>query len=316
MELFPQKILLGLQEGHCNLRCPKCYTYGTNSVSANHRSQGTMKYEDLISLLDEVKVWKPRIAPQTWDEPLMNPKLLLYLEEIKKRDLVITMDTNGLLMTDEIMKELVSLKVDSVFFSVDAATDETFKKVRGVNRLPFLKERIFKLINLRGTSLFPRIGVSFVSEEDNASETAAFVSYWSNHVDVIRVNQKFLQDRKLTLSPSGKRSACWSLYDSLMVHHNGEAAMCCVDTHYENKIGNVFSSGVKSVWNGVFFKQVRSLHETGQADQVSICSKCELWSHDEPQNRIEDNLIISETNSHTYYNRIDRMQNLAKNRFL
>lgn len=316
MNLTPEKILLGIQEGHCNLRCPKCYTYGTNKVSENSRSQGTMNFDHFVTLLEEVKHWKPRIAPQTWDEPFMNPRILEYLEEIKRRDLVITMDTNGLLISADIMKELVFLKVDSVFFSVDAFTDPTFKLVRGVDRLTFLKDKIFKMLELRGSAPFPRIGVSFVTEEENVHEISDFVKYWTKYVDVIRVNQKFLQDRSLAQVPTVARSACWSLFDSLMIHHNGEAALCCVDTHYENTIGNVFKEGVHKIWNGSFFKKARILHENGKADQISICSKCDLWSHSKPEKKILENILISETNSHTYYNRLDKMQNITGNRFI
>lgn len=316
MNLTPKKILLGLQEGHCNLRCPKCYTYGTNSVSSNERHKGTMDFEKFKVLLDEVKSWKPRIAPQTWDEPFMNPEILKYLEQIKLRDLIITMDTNGLLIKEDQMKEMIRLKVDSVFFSVDAFHDETFKVVRGVNRLPFLKEKIFRFLELRGANLFPRIGVSFVTESDNAQEVRDFVNFWSDKVDVIRVNQKFLQDRMLSEKPLGKRTPCWSLFDSLMIHFNGEAALCCTDTHYENKIGNVFTEGVSAVWNGQFFNRARNLHETGRANEISICAKCELWSHDNPVQRTEKNILISETQSHTYYNRIDRLENIVENRFV
>ncbi len=43
-----------------------------------------------------------------------------------------------------------------------------------------------------------------------------------------------------------------------MIHPNGDAALCCVDTHYENTIGNVFDKGIKAVWNGPFFEQASS----------------------------------------------------------
>ena len=81
----PKKILLGLQEGTCNLKCAKCYTHGENQVSTNTRYSGIMTADNLKKILDEVEGFQPRIAPQTWDEPLINPQILSYLSEIKKR---------------------------------------------------------------------------------------------------------------------------------------------------------------------------------------------------------------------------------------
>ena len=312
----PKKILLGLQEGTCNLKCAKCYTHGENKVSTNTRHSGIMSSDDLKKILDEVEVYQPRIAPQTWDEPLINPHILEYLKEIKKRKLAITMDTNGLLLNEHKMHALVEMKVDSVFISLDAFLPETYKKVRGVDKLQSLTEKVLQFIKIRGPEMYPRIGVSFVIEPENSSEKDLFIDYWKNVADVVRVNQQFLSNRKLAESPQSKRTACWSLDDSLMIHFNGDAALCCVDTHYENTIGNVLKEGVLNVWNGTFFSNARNSHAKGNFKNIKICQDCELWSHDKPVNQRVENILISKTNSHTYYNQVGKMENILNNRFI
>lgn len=312
----PKKILLGLQEGTCNLKCAKCYTHGENLVSTNVRHSGIMSADSLKKILDEVEIFQPRIAPQTWDEPLINPHILNYLKEIKTRNLAITMDTNGLLLNESKMNSMVEIKVDSIFISLDALTPEAYKKVRGVDKLNFLIEKVHQFIKIRGTEKFPRIGVSFVIEPDNYHEKDLFIDYWKNTVDVVRINQQFLSDRKLAISPQKKRTACWSLDDSLMIHFNGEAALCCVDTHYENLIGNVITDGVLNVWNGTFFSNTRDLHAQGNFENIKICNSCELWSNDQPINQITEDILISKTNSHTYYNRVNKLDNILNNRFV
>jgi pyruvate-formate lyase-activating enzyme len=307
--LYPKKILIGIQEGSCNLSCPKCYT--------NIRPKGIMDFEKFKIILDEAAKFNPRIGPQTWDEPFVNPRLINYLEEIKKRDLSITMDTNGLLMNDDHMKNLIEMKADSVFISIDALTPETYKKVRGVNKLEELKNTVHRFLHLRGEKLFPRIGVSFVIEDDNLHEVDSFVNYWTQFVDVIRVNEMFQEKRELKNKPASKRTPCWSLDDTLMIHNNGDAALCCVDTHYENKIGNVFEAGVLGIWNGAYFNNTRQAHNNGNFKSVPICSKCDLWSHDEPINSKTDSLLISQTTTHKYFNRLDRLENvISDNRFI
>lgn len=314
--LTPKKILLGLQEGTCNLKCAKCYTHGNNLVSSNARPSGIMTLEHLNKILDEVEAFQPRIAPQTWDEPLINPYFFDYLKEIKKRHLAITMDTNGLLLNDVKMQTMVDIKVDSVFISLDAFTPETYKKVRGVDKLNSLIEKVHQFIKIRGDEKFPRIGVSFVIEPENKDEKDPFVDYWKNIVDVVRVNQQFLNNRKLTIGPQAQRAACWSLDDSLMIHFNGDAALCCVDTHYENRIGNVITDGVLNVWNGSFFSNARAFHNQGDFNKIKICAGCDLWSNDQPQNEIIDDIYISKTNSHIYYNRVSKLDNILNNRYV
>lgn len=313
---FPSKILLGIQEGLCNLSCPKCYTHGKNVISSQIRSKGLMPISNFVKILDEAMHFKPRIAPQTWDEPFINPNFINYLFEIKKRGLITTIDTNGLLISPKDLHKLIELKVDSIFFSVDAMNEQTYTYVRGKNKLNFLKELIHSFLNLRGDALFPRIGVSFVVENENEAELSSFIEYWQNYVDVIRVNKKFESGRKIKNFSSPVRNACWSLYDSLMVHHNGEAALCCVDNHYDNKIGNVFEQGILKIWQGSFFNSARSYHEKNQFDKIKICETCDLWSNEDAKKTETAKLLISETATHTYFNRKDRLNNIVKNRYL
>lgn len=313
--IFPKKILIGLQEGSCNLKCPKCYTHGTNAPTDNDRSIGVMDIGLFEKIIVECSPFSPRIAPQTWDEPLLTPNFFDYLEIIKKNNLIVTMDTNGFLLTKEKMKRLVELKVDSVSISIDAHSKEVLKATRGVDTFEILKNKVHELLEIRGASLFPRIGVSFVEEAANSHEKDDFINYWIQFVDVVRVNHIFGKGREISIPPSSKRTACWSLYDSLMIHHNGEAALCCMDTHYQVDIGNFRDHSVKDIWNGEFFSKVRSEHESGVFK--SICSTCMLWSNDEPRELREGNILTKETNSHSYYNRIDRLDNITtSNRYI
>jgi radical SAM protein with 4Fe4S-binding SPASM domain len=314
---YPKKILIGIQEGICNLKCPKCYTHGENKISENARARGIMDIEKLKKLLDEVAPYQPRIAPQTWDEPLLTPNILEYLREIKKRNLVITMDTNGLLLSDEMINSLVELEVDSVFISLDAFYSNTYLKVRGVDRLDFLIDRVLSFLKIRGDKKFPRIGVSFVKEKFNQNEETQFINFWKDKVDVIRVNQKFLEKRKLDIVSTEERTKCWSLDDSLMIHFNGEVALCCVDNHYENKIGNVFDNSVNEVWNGEYFNKMRALHEEKNWNMVGICKDCDLWAHEKPINSEDEHYVTSKTTTHTYINSKNKLSNLSNNnRFL
>jgi radical SAM protein with 4Fe4S-binding SPASM domain len=314
---FPKKILLGLQEGRCNLKCPKCYTHGSNAPSNQTRSSGIMDFGLFQRILEESRPHRPRIAPQTWDEPLLNPRFLDYAREIKRHDLVITMDTNGFLLTDDLMRAFIDIELDSVFVSLDAFSRETLLKTRGVSNLEFLSRRVLRFLELRGAKTFPRIGVSFVIEDTNSHELEAFVDHWTQSVDVVRTNALFTKDRSLPVKPHPTRRPCWSLWDSLMIHHDGSAALCCADTHYQVEIGNVRDSSVEDVWNGHVFRQARRSHLDGAFSKVSICGSCDLWSNDEPVTERRGDLLVSSTTTHTYFNRLDRLGSVPEtNRYI
>lgn len=313
----PKKILIGIQEGLCNLQCPKCHTHGSTIVSTNERPGGVMALDDFRKIIEEIKTFNPRVAPQTWDEPLLTPDFLSYLEVLKMNELVVTMDTNGLLLTESLMKRLIDLSIDSIFISIDAFYSGTYEKVRGVNKLDFLTSKVLKFLEMRGENEFPRIGVSFVVENDNRNEVEAFIDFWKTRADVVRINEKFLEGRKILQFKTQNREPCWSLNDSLMIHFNGEAALCCVDNQYENNLGNVLEKGVLNVWNNEEFNSMREIHQKGKWEESGICKDCDLWSNEKPLLSESDEHLISATQTHHYINLKKRMSSIPKgNRYI
>ncbi|MAF77281.1 MAG: hypothetical protein CME60_03910 [Halobacteriovoraceae bacterium] len=315
---FPNKILLGLQEGDCNLSCPKCYTHGENAPTDKNRPVETMPFESFLKLCKEMAPFRPRVTPQTWDEPLLTPNLFRYLKAMKDHYLVVTMDTNGVLLNRNNRKALLDLKIDSIFVSIDATTRETYEKVRGKDTFKLVCENVEKLITERGESELPRIGVSFVIEEENSHEEEDFVAYWKNKVDVIRVNKVFSPLRRVEgVKHEESRDTCWSLNDSMMIHPTGKVSLCCVDTHEEVEIGNAFESGISQLWRHGKFEEVRQLHENKEFSKVSICENCNLWSNDLPVKESDDEYVTVRTDTHYYINRRDRINSAPKtNRYL
>lgn len=315
--LPPKKILLGLQEGDCNLSCPKCYTHGENSPTSNERKSGVMDYEKFISLCEELSVFSPRVTPQTWDEPLLTPNLFKYLKILKDFKLTVTMDTNGILLSKKVAKQLVDLQIDSVFISLDAVTTETYLKVRGKDTLALIEKNVLGLIEARGSSLLPRIGVSFVVEDNNEHEELLFCEKWKGVADVVRVNKEFSSERQVKTDSLVERTPCWSLYDSMMVNFDGSVSLCCVDTHSEVEIGNVFEEKILDIWQRGSFSKIRKIHEEARYSEVSICSTCNLWSNEKPQVLEDERFITSKTQTHYYINAKDKIKSLpATNRYI
>ena len=314
---FPNKILLGLQEGDCNLSCPKCYTHGDNAPSTLERSKEVMPLEEFTKLCQEMQPFRPRVTPQTWDEPLLTPNLFRYLKIMKDHDLVITMDTNGVLLNHNNRKALIDLEVDSIFISIDATTAATYKQVRGKDTYDLVCKNVHSLIEERGDRKLPRIGVSFVIEDENQAQEDEFVQYWKSIVDVIRVNKVFSSGRKVVGVDEKERTSCWSLYDSMMIHPSGKVSLCCVDTHGEVEIGNAFKTGIEQLWTKGAFSEIRQHHENKEFSKISICENCNLWSNDLPVKEVDNEYIKVKTSTHYYVNSVARLSSApSSNRYL
>ncbi len=109
-------------------------------------------------------------------EPLLGKKLLILLDNTDPDKTWVQFDSNGLLLTEEMSRILISKKLNMIDFSLDAATRETYRKIRrsdfdlvigNIRRLSMMKQAL-------GVSR-PKIKVNMTLMRENAAEIVAFV---------------------------------------------------------------------------------------------------------------------------------------------
>ena len=109
-------------------------------------------------------------------EPLLGKKLLALLDKTDPDKTWVQFDSNGLLLTEEMSRILISKKLNMIDFSLDAATRETYRKIRrsdfdlvigNIRRLSMMKQAL-------GVSR-PKIKVNMTLMRENAAEIVAFV---------------------------------------------------------------------------------------------------------------------------------------------
>lgn len=304
----PERLLLDLH-GACNLRCPMCLLHGSDDREAVQAKIGTMTVEAARRIMDEVMHAQPLIQPSMWGEPLLAKALRAHVTDMKARGITVAMNTNGLTLTPALARFFVEVKLDSIFFSLDATTPETLKKVRGIDKLDKIIRNLEMLLRVRGDAAYPRVGASFTVQDENRHELEAFVDHWTQIVDVVRVGSVYEDGRLTGIEPPRQRVPCHALYQTMPIHSNGNASICCFDSFGTQVMGNVFADGVKAVWHGEAFNRVRRHHEAGQWDQVPFCKNCNAWSGYQYQEEVRDGLLIRRSAQFIYYNRLDRLTN-------
>jgi len=72
-----------------------------------------------------------------------------------------------------------------------------------------------------------------------------------------------------------KRPACSGLWDTPMVHVNGDVTTCCLDEHLENKIGNLSEASLETIWNSQVMNRWRIAQIEGRfEDSGPLCLRC------------------------------------------
>ncbi|MFA5276527.1 MAG: glycosyltransferase [Candidatus Omnitrophota bacterium] len=108
-------------------------------------------------------------------EPLLYEKLPDLLEDIGPVPFT-TFNSNGLLLTKEKSEALISKGLKRINFSIDAAREDTYRKIRG-NDLISLKENIKYLSSLKKQrqSAYPKVAVNMTLMKENLKELPEFV---------------------------------------------------------------------------------------------------------------------------------------------
>ena len=306
---LPQRILLDLRTD-CNLKCPMCIVHGgTDDPRLKSFLRRSMPVAAARGILDEVMAARPLIQPNLWSEPLLAHDFRDHITAMKARGLPVAINTNGLLLKDELAQFFVDIELDSISVSIDATTSKTLKTVRGIDNLDKIHEAVARMLRVRAEAPLPRVGVSFTEQEENRQERDEFVAYWTPRVDFVRVGEVFENGGFPNMEVTGPRHPCPSLYSTLAIQTDGAASICCLDGFGETDMGNVFEQGVAGVWHGEAFTRMRHYHETGQWDKAPMCKDCERWASDSYEEEIRDGRLIRRSAEFTYYNRIDRLEN-------
>lgn len=306
---LPSRVLMDLRTD-CNLKCPMCIVHGgTDDPRLQSYLRRDFPLDEAKKVFDEVMFAQPMVQPSLWTEPTLSRDFKAYISAMKERGIPVTMNTNGLTLREELAEFLVEIEFDSISISIDAVTPETLKKVRGIDKLEKIHRGVETMLRVRGEKKKPRVGVSFTSQPTNEHEREAFIEAWAHRVDFVRIGELFVDGKFPNMRPEGPRKPCPSLYSTMAIHVNGNAAICCLDGFGETNMGNVFESSVKEVWHGEEFTKVRHYHETGQWDKVPFCKHCDRWSSYVFEEEVKDGYLIRRSPEYTYYNRMDRMDN-------
>ena len=123
------QIYFYLTEG-CNLRCRHCW------IAPKYQSEGNsypaLDLDLFRSIIEQAKPLGLTGVKLTGGEPLLHPQIQEILEYIRAQDLPLSMETNGVLCTPEVARQMAACKDPFVSVSLDGAEVETHEWVRGV----------------------------------------------------------------------------------------------------------------------------------------------------------------------------------------
>lgn len=126
----------------CNLRCAHCYL-GDNRSGVPGEQELTK--EEIFAILDQVTEAGTLWFLLTGGEPFIRPDFMEIYRYAAHKGLLVTIFTNGTLLTPQLADELAELPPQLVEITLYGATRETYERVTGI---PGSYERCMRGINL------------------------------------------------------------------------------------------------------------------------------------------------------------------------
>jgi len=284
---YPLTVVLELVN-RCDLECVMCY-----QGLRNDAEKFTVNEEILDKIFDDFKKNKLSALMLSASEPLLFKQIDKVLEKAKKAEIMdFFLFTNGTLLNEKNSEMILNSSITRLFISLDAATEETYNKVRipvskkrleEKNRLQKIENNVKKFIQLRNSKKqsLPLTRVSFVALEENKHEIEMFKTKWQNIVDSVDIQRetsievydklKMLEKDKYKTDKEAKYN-CVKPWGDMAIYSDGTVGPCCNLVGRKTPIGNIKDNSIKQIWNGKAMTELRQgFINNNPNDTCKIC---------------------------------------------
>jgi pyruvate-formate lyase-activating enzyme len=281
-ENFPEVILID-NCNCCNLRCSMC----DHKNMIKYRRFQILNFNLYKKVIDEIAQENPdaRVWEIFFGDPFLCPDMAKRIEYAKRKGLKdVVLNTNGVLMTSNKAKALIEAGLDAMYVGVDAATEETYNKIRIGGDFKKVINNVLsykRLLKIYGKSN-QKLLVQFVVSDDNKDELEDFKKFWDKENINAKIRPKIswaglIEAKNLWANQEVGRKPCYWLMRTINICANGEVALCSVDLHCQVKCGSVLDYSIRELWSGKL-KEYRQMHKDGRFDELpKLCRECRDW---------------------------------------
>lgn len=299
---YPKNMLVELTNC-CNHQCIFCENRKMS------RKKGFINKELLKRILEEAySLGTKEVGYYATGEPLMCKELPLYIKMAKNIGFeYVYITTNGALMTKDKIKEIVKSGVDSIKFSINAGTIETYKKIHGFDDFERVIENLKSLYKFRNESKSNlKIYTSYVRTKQNKDEVYLLKEKIIGYIDdfvmcdvgnqggnMYEINDLITLD-EFQFSKQIKPQ-CSMVFNRFHITYEGYLNICCVDFQNYLVVADLNEMSLKEAWNCETVKKIRKKHLENDL-KGTACYNCINNSNSKIQPLVKKFATISENN--------------------
>jgi len=237
-----------------------------------------MEMAVLEKILEETKGLGITYRPFILNEPFADKRMPEIIKRIKQDPTAkVELNSNGELITPAIAEKVLEAGLDTLRFSIDGITKETFDETRGINF-----DRVYKHVGnfvqrAQETKNPINMEVRMIRLPGTESEQIRFKQYWEDKgVPVVFTDLYSYPWEGQTEAP---QKPCLKILDETFVYVDGRVTLCCWDSAERAVVGDVKTENIIDIWNGQRLKAYRDLLAVGNREAIHLCSRCDAYKN-------------------------------------
>ena len=209
-------------------------------------------------------------------ETLLHPDVVEMVRYAKKSGVMdIYFNTNGMLLTEKMVYELIDAGIDRISVSVEGTEPTAFEQARRGASFSRILANVDRLVRIRDQEgvTHPKLRIQTVALP--SIDLAAYARYWLPHCDeVAAIDYKEAEVLKRNESLEDSGWACPQLWQRMTIEWDGTVIPCNNDDYRCLSPGNANDVSIVEAWGSPKVQTARELHMLGRSHEVPACNGC------------------------------------------
>lgn len=292
---FPKQLVIETTAA-CNLECIMCPHKSLKRRKGNMDLRLYMKIvKEVAAVAPDCEVWVTFLG-----EALLLKNsiygMIQYAKEVGCRRVVL--NSNATYLDDRAIEGLLGSGLDRFLVSLDAATEETYNKLRPKGNFAASvrgTEAILKRV-LKENRLTPTVTVQMSVMDENEHEQEDFHRYWSERGAIVKFRPKCswvgnIEAKNLAEDKSERIPCRWAMETAAIIY-TGDMVTCVVDYEGFYVGGNLKERSMQHIWL-TDLRRLRKLQYEKRFDELpDFCARCQDWKTHTPTTIESDRQVM------------------------
>ncbi len=260
----------------CNYRCVFCYQTDRTFTRRTSGHMGMMSLDLFKRLIDQAEGRCEAVTLASRGEPFLCPDMAAMMAYARGKFLALKINTNASRLTEAHCHAILQADVNTVVFSVDAASEPAYSRLRVGGSLECVRENIERFRDIRAASYPHARTITRVSgvKVPGTPDVGEMAAYWGELVDQVAFVTYNPWENTYARPVNDIATPCSDLWRRMFMWWDGTANPCDVDYKSTLAVGSACDRSLSNLWRSDAYERLRQQHLTNQRSHCSPCNRC------------------------------------------